>query len=284
MNTGTGAKPLDMEAVHAVELDMLKAVADLCERKGIRYWLYCGTLLGAVRHGGFIPWDDDIDLAMPLKDYRRFLRAADELPDDLECSHLNNTHDHFLLWAKISAKGTTAMPAASAALNIPWGIYIDIYPMIGAFGQGKKLRFQRLLLDTARRLRSADNYRVLREPGIGKKILGMIPFFIRKGISDLMLRFAMRDPEKSQWVGTLDAADFEGKYARQDWAETTMLQFGDRKFPAPVQYDRLLTRMYGDYMKLPPEDKRTPHLDRNGEMIIDPYRDYHSYQKELLEK
>lgn len=81
MNSGTGAKPLDMEAVHAVELDMLKAVADLCERKGIRYWLYCGTLLGAVRHGGFIPWDDDIDIGMMREEYEKFRVAVKK--DDL---------------------------------------------------------------------------------------------------------------------------------------------------------------------------------------------------------
>lgn len=274
---------VNMQAVHAVELEMLKAVAELCDKHGIRYSIYCGTLLGAVRHGGFIPWDDDVDLAVPLKDYRRFLKAADELPEIYECSHLGNTHDFFLLWTKISRKGTTAMPVAASGLKIPWGIYLDIYPMIGAAETDLGLKIQRWLLQTARRLRSAEQYRVLGEPGFGKKILCCIPFPLRKLLSDVMLAMACRDPEKSSRVGTLDAVEFAGKFARTDWTEMTTLRFEDGVFSAPVQYDRILRTMYGDYTKLPPEDQQVPHIDKNGRIIIDPERDYRLYQKEILE-
>ncbi len=275
---------LDMPAIHAAGLDILKAFADLCEKHGLTYTIYCGTLLGAVRHGGFIPWDDDVDIAMPLKDYRRFQKLAHELPERFECCHLGITREFNLLWTKISASGTTSMPVEAAALDIPWGISLDIYPMIGAFEGERGLKLQQNLLLTARRLRSADNYRVRRETGRMKSILSRVPFFLRKGLSDLLLRIAMRDPEKSRRVGTLDAAEFKGKFDREDWTELMPLRFEDREFAAPVRYDKVLRIMYADYMQLPPEEKRIPHISSDGKTIIDPHRDYRLYRNELLEK
>ena len=76
METNNDGKKTDLSAVHKAQLEMLKAVAAVLEEHKLRYCLYCGTLLGAIRHKGFIPWDDDIDLVMPLKDYRKFLRIA----------------------------------------------------------------------------------------------------------------------------------------------------------------------------------------------------------------
>ena len=66
----------DLSAVHGVLLEMLKTLAAFCEANGVRYFLYCGTLLGAIRHKGFIPWDDDVDIVMPFKDYKRFLKPS----------------------------------------------------------------------------------------------------------------------------------------------------------------------------------------------------------------
>ena len=102
-------KNVELTEIHKIELEMLKAVTALCDRYSLRYSIYCGTLLGAVRHKGFIPWDDDIDLAMPLEDYRWFLEHADELPEGFSCIHRGNTPDYQWLWAKVAADGTTYM-------------------------------------------------------------------------------------------------------------------------------------------------------------------------------
>ena len=81
MGNSEDSKRTDLSDIHAVQLEMMKTLAAVFEKNGLRYALYCGTLLGAIRHRGFIPWDDDVDLVMPLEDYRRFLRlAAKELP------------------------------------------------------------------------------------------------------------------------------------------------------------------------------------------------------------
>ena len=275
-------KELDMEAIHAVELEMLKAVDALCEKHGIRYTMYCGTLLGAVRHGGFIPWDDDVDLAMPLKDYRKFLRVAKELPKQFVCCHYGNTPDYFFPWARIAAEGTTYLPPEYAALDIPWGLVIDIYPFVGTWPSLKLLDLQNRLLLFARRLRHAAAYRARGDEGFVKKLLCRIPFPIRKALSDILLRLVMRDPEKAERVGTIDAAPLAGKYTWSDWRDMIRLPFEDGEFMAPANYDRILRKMYGDYMQLPPPEQRTGHSIKN--IIIDPNRDYQLYRQEILNR
>lgn len=270
----------DMDAIHAVELDMLKAVARLCEEHGLRYYIYCGTLLGAVRHRGFIPWDDDVDIAMPLKDYRRFQRFAAELPSRFTCTHLDNEPANYCLWMKIRAEGTTGMDPALASVGIPWGLFLDIYPFIGAAKTGFGIKLQNLLLKAARALRSAEVYRALRVPKLYRRIICAVPFSIRRTISNLLLKIAMKDPEKYERIGTIDSVDFDGKFAREDWDDVILLKFEDSEFCAPARYDKVLRRMYGDYMSLPPEGQRRVHNKQH--QIIDPHRDYREYQREIL--
>ena len=278
----------DLEAIHAVELDMLKAVADLCEKHQIRYAIYCGTLLGAVRHGGFIPWDDDVDLAMPLKDYRRFQAVAEkELPSRFVCSHLDNRKNHYCLWTRITAEGTTAMRAEEARVpDLHWGLFLDIYPLIGAFRTDRGVRLQSWMLLTAQRFRRVVYYRACNDGGAVKRFLYHVPFPARRALSNALLKLAIRDPDKCERVGTVDAMPFEGKFLREDWREMTTLQFEDAVFRAPAQYDKFLRIMYGDYMQLPPEGWRHDHVydDKTGVRIMDPHRDYREYQLEILGK
>ena len=277
---------IDMGAIHAVELDMLKAVTRLCDEHSLRYSLYCGTLLGAVRHKGFIPWDDDVDLVMPLKDYRKFQKVCHELPERFSCIYYDNTPNAYWLWTRVVANGTTFLPLLDGALDVPWGIFLDIYPMIGAAKTQFGVKLQDKLLLLARRLRTVDLYRAIKDKGIIKQILYRIPFPVRRAVSDLILRLVMKDPKKSSRIGTVDAAPFRGKFDLEDWKEMTRLPFEDAEFSAPAKYDKLLHIMYCDYMRIPPQRARKPHFlkDRKQEYIVDPHRDYRLYRQELYGK
>lgn len=273
---------VELTEIHKIELEMLKAVTTLCDRYSLRYSIYCGTLLGAVRHKGFIPWDDDIDLAMPLEDYRRFLQHVDELPEDFICVHRDKTRECSFLWIKIMAAGTTFMNKNAIEVDVPQGIFLDIYPMIGTPDSTFGKKIQQGMLFMAARLQRAAYYRVLHLPGYARKMIAHMPEILRFAVIDFLLYFSLINPESSENIGTIDAVSFSGKFKRKDWQEMTKLLFEDAYYTAPVQYDKILRRMYGDYMKLPPEEKRIGHFEDN--MIIDPHRDYRLYRKELLGK
>ncbi len=275
---------LDLTEVHAAELRILKAVDELCTRHGIRYSIYCGTLLGAVRHKGFIPWDDDVDIAMPLKDYRRFLEVADELPEPYHCYHLGNTRNYYLPWAQVDDKETTCLDTALASLDLSHALSLDVYPFIGAADRLFGVKLQQKALFITRVLRSVAYYQARGDRDIVRRILYLIPYPVRRGIGNLLLKMAMLDPEKHQRIGTVDAADFYGKFEKEDWEEMVRLHFEDGLFPAPAKYDKILCVIYGNYMQLPSENQRGYHNWVYGKLIIDANRSYREYLKEYLKE
>ncbi len=268
--------------IHRVQLKMLKTVVALFEKYDLRYSLYCGTLLGAVRHKGFIPWDDDIDLAMPLEDYRRFLEHADELPSDFVCEHRGNTSDCYQIWTMVLANGTTFMEIDFAQVEEHQGLSLDIYPMVGTPNIFWLRRLQSCFLFVAARLQRAAYYRCMKNPGCARWLIAHCPDVFRRAVIDFIMWLCVIDPGSSEYIGTIDAASFEGKYKREEWKEMTKLPFEDAYYTAPAQYDKILRRMYGDYMKLPPKEKRVGHIKENK--IVDMHRDYRLYRKELLGK
>ncbi len=273
-----------LQEVHAVELGMLKAVDDLCRKHKIRYTLYCGTLLGAIRHGGFIPWDDDIDLAMPLEDYKRFLKVAHELPAPYVMQNRYNTKAFFYVWSRVYADGTAYIKKGMKQPgDLHMGIWMDIYPFCGAARTKRRESLQWFLIECATASRTAEFYRATGyATRLRQKFMMHVPYWIRRIAGNLCLRIAMRDPEKCEKKGTLDVARFEGKYQRDDWKQLTTARFEDREYPIPVDYDRMLRIMYGDYMTPPPEDKRIMH--RDSDWILDVHKDYREYLREWDKK
>ena len=125
---------------------IMKEIVRVCDKHNITYYLSGGTLLGAVRHHGFIPWDDDVDLEMPWKDYKRFLRIApQELPKDLFVQTFYTDPGYPNVFAMVRKSGTTAMPVSQKDLGIHWGIEVDIFPIVGLYRDQRLYRRQRKL-------------------------------------------------------------------------------------------------------------------------------------------
>ena len=273
----------ELREIQAFQRQMLKDVADVCDRHRIRYTIYCGTLLGAVRHGGFIPWDDDIDIAMPLKDYYRFLRIARrEMKDKYFAQNFLSDPRVHILWTQLRANHTTEMRRELASWKKHWGINIDIYPMLGAAEDDEAFARQKKALRHAEAFLIKDYARFLGATSAGwQLVINRLPARLRSWIAFAFMCYAQRDPDRSKWVCTLDAAPFEKKFLRSDWDEMIWGDFDGLRVRMPAAYDKLLRIMYGDYMVLPPEEKRNGHGESFGGMIWDTQRDYKEYQREL---
>ena len=121
----------DLRGLQLCELEILKEFIRICDKHRLKYYLAWGTLLGAVRHQGFIPWDDDIDVCMFYEDYLKFKEICKaELHSDFFYEDSEAHEEYFLYWAKLRKNNTTCMTQSEKKLNIHWGVGIDIFPLV----------------------------------------------------------------------------------------------------------------------------------------------------------
>lgn len=246
--------------------DALCAFDEICRAHNLHYELHYGTLLGAVRHGGFIPWDDDIDLIMPRADYDRLLAILpDCVPDGFVYAPTQYAGMFLDFIPRFSSCQLTIRSIHSwygGLLNHPG---LDIFVMDAACG-GVMRKIQLLMLRVCYALAMGFRRDVEMEKYTGLMKLGasVLPKIGKR----LGLRRVCAWYDKvSRWgsgksgkVFLSNAVPFylPKSYDAAWFSERTMLTFNGREFPAPAGYDALLKCLYGDYMQLPPEDKRHP--------------------------
>ena len=278
-----------MSTLREVQLkgyEILNQVVDICEENNLTYYLSSGTLLGAIRHDGFIPWDNDIDIEMPLKDYRKFLQIAKkELPENLFLQTYYTDPGYNEMWAKVRANGTTSIQIAWKDYGIHLGIGIDVFPLVGIYKNPFLRKLQVKLHGLCRTLIAKDYVVAVNPTELQNKKLRMlytIPRSIRVGICKLLEHFTFRDPSKEENVSIVF---MEINYAVKGNAYDSSVKkkFESREFLIPQDYDHVLTQLYGDYMTPPPESERNGHEGTHGRIIYDCDRDYYEYLRELRE-
>ncbi len=267
--------------------DIFKEVVKVCEKHGFSYYLFQGTLLGAVRHGGFIPWDDDFDIAMPWKDFRKFIRYAEkELPDDLSVQTFSNQPGYPNCFIMVRKNGTSAMPSNAAELDIHWGIEIDIFPLIGVY-KNKRLRdFQvrkmrhlsKILLIEYKKLAEPES--LLTDPVYRKYSEHTLKQRIRYCRFWMFLMTRSANPSE---IASLDYG-LKNPMKKECYANCVKLKFEDGEYYAPCGYDDILRAYYGEYMTPPPEQERNGHELKMGEIIWDTQRDYSYYREQKRQK
>lgn len=258
-----------LRQVQLVQLEILKEVDSLCKKHDINYWLAGGTQLGAVRHNGFIPWDDDLDIAMLRDDYERFINVAQKELDERYFVQTWDTDPFFALpITKIRKKGTLFVEAGSCKSKLNQGIFIDVFPY-DAWCENEMEREHRakLMYLYYKLLLVKSKYSPWLNGGSFniKKWLAYTPV---RAISVIIpketmkkkyfkLQTAERQNVNSEYVfGSGEPQNIRSPMRRVVVEKLVLHQFEDMQAPIPCNFDEYLSKAYGDYMKLPPEDKR----------------------------
>lgn len=264
-------KELTLREIQAQSLEILQAVHDHCIANGIKYSLAYGTLIGAIRHKGFIPWDDDVDIIMPRPDYERFVASFSAPGLGLVCE---KDPDYYLNYCRVfdTAKtgSTTFLPIGK---NYQGGMWIDVFPADGV--SDDKEEFVRNIGEVKKNWMMQLRYRyslasfrdILRTCGIKDFLILMAIKLSGQGRKKLdannavVRNNAVRIPygNTEHWSQLCILDDGIRNYQLcEDFAETVDAEFEGRTFKVMKGYDRVLRNIYGDYMQLPPEDQRQP--------------------------
>lgn len=259
---------LSTEEIQSISLEMMKKVHSFMIENHLRYSLYGGSLIGAIRHHGFIPWDDDVDIAMPQPDYEKLLEVwcdTDELK--LFSPELGNSD---MLFARICDIRKTR-----SYERVPWkkdaaGIWIDIFPItaVPTSLEEHSNHIKRMARLVRRAYYMRYSYcRPSMFSGFRDKIMAIYKMFAfrwinkKKIIKEAHIRaFDTYDYNTTSYVGEVVFLDYPNKehLPKEWWSDFIMVDFADTQFMVVSHYDEVLKNYYNDYMKLPPIEERIP--------------------------
>lgn len=264
---------------------ILDEIDRVCKEAGLQYYLYAGTLLGAVRHGGFIPWDDDIDIVMFRKDYDAFVDACDKYlnKDEYELQTIISDPEASNPWMKLHAKNTAFISGLRRAGAFE-GINIDIFPVDNAPDDKAELEKRAKYFD---RMNFIYQWRFQEHKKnatwkmkIYQKAISLIPPINEKKFK---LKYD-KEIQKYNDVETENVVYFSNrKYikkviSRHCFDSVVMMNFDGKEYPAPSGWKDVLVGLYGpNYMELPPEDQR---VTVHGTKIIDTEKSWRCYKGE----
>jgi lipopolysaccharide cholinephosphotransferase len=273
----------NMKDVRQVQLDLLEKFTDVCERNNLKFFLSGGSLIGAIRHQGYIPWDDDIDLIMPRKDFEKLREiAAYEFKEPYFLQTEESDPDIFLGgFARLRNSNTTHIEPwymDNPAGNL--GIWIDICVLDFLYEnlhdrqkQIQKIRYyQRMLY--IKTSKNPEKFLEISSPYL--RILKFIALFYSKSKIRELLHKSLTCCQNSKYVTSFTYHTyryFPYTFEVKDFSTFVPMRFDRLTVPIPIGYDNILRLQYGDYMILPPVEKQIPH--HTG--IIDPYIPYKNY-------
>ena len=257
---------LASSAVQKAALNVLAFVGGLCKKLGLRYWLAYGTAIGAARHGGFIPWDDDIDICMPRRDYGELLRYFDEHAQELApFAAVGPSLERPTPFLITRVTDMRYVMEGEFGDEVRLGAFVDVYPLDG-LGDGERsalMRKRKMKKLAARYFRAGDwDYYNRNCPPVKRAIkrkigrLGGGAGAMYRNLMDEALKF---DFETSEFVSVVVGMTYM-PFCRREWFDGTVkVGFEGMEVPLPVGYDEILRVFYGDYMQLPPEADRVGH-------------------------
>ena len=277
-----------MNDLQKKQLEILKAFINVCEKHHLRYFAVGGTALGAIRHQGFIPWDDDIDVGMPVEDYDKFITLQNEFNDSPYFIQTWQSDPHYIYaFAKLRDSSTTFIENYYKNHRINHGVWIDIFPISGITDKDIPLNkckpfLRRFMTQINLSYLGALTRKVHKKTFFKDILLNIVGglFYLlnvnhyrQKKMDKMFKKYPL---EKAKYAGNFHFF-WTGKVEGVNPAfflDTISVPFEDTHINVVREYDKYLTTLYGDYMTPPPENKREGHHHYSGLDLNTPYLEY----------
>lgn len=253
---------MNIKNIHEIELEILKYFRSFCLKNGLTFFMDSGTLLGAVRHKGFIPWDDDIDLVMPRTDYEKLKEIASKFENSkYKALFLENTSDYYYPYIKLVDKRTSIEEENQQGIK-ELGIFIDIFP-IDVLPENVKERndYFKKISYLKRITRISSQKSSLSKNPFKILVVKIFNIFPTRKLAKKFDEIASSYSKQSSIFCTEAVGSTANRSLSKDIFKTAVfIDFENESMPAPIGYIEYLEKLYGDYMKLPPESNRTNHV------------------------
>lgn len=253
-----------LRKIQMIELEMLVEVDRICKKHDIKYTIIGGTLLGAVRDGNFIPWDDDADIAMLRHEYEKFCKAAAKDLDSgrFYFQNMDNTPGYRWGYAKLRRRNTLFLREHQESMPYEQGVFLDIFPIDATPDNLIMRRVHEFCCFLVRKILWSAVGRMTAANPLEKLIYMLLYCIPEEKVKRMYYRLILkRNSSTTEVVRTLTfpAPKPLHGYYRRWFAETEPIEFEGISFEAVKDYDEWLHYEFGDYMILPPEDKRKAH-------------------------
>lgn len=258
-------KRLDLPQVQKRLLGIATVVDGICRRHEIPLYMIAGTMLGAVRHKGFIPWDDDMDFAVPYEHYYGLIQVLrEELPVKMRCLTFDVSETYSIPWIKVEDTETVVY---DGCLDLPKekmpGLTIDIFPLVSCGKEGNDGSIKKI-----QRWLTIQRIAYSKSIGSNSKIKNVVKRMIRfftpwsaKAINNKIKKLVSGIPEGDYYTIPVDP-NYYGRYFPKEWFSPLVnFKFEDCELFGVTNYDKYLTALYHDYMQLPPEGERRVHFE-----------------------
>lgn len=264
-----------LKEIQLIELDILDFIDQVCGQYGLRYFLAGGTLLGAVRHKGFIPWDNDMDISMPRKDYDIFTEKFNEYAYQngmpYEVLKITNSGHYCCPFIKVVDKRTILQDGEHQKFKgRDMGVFVDIFPIDGLASNSEK-EVERMLSARNKCINLSLSFAEFTNLNF-KETIKLSLYKMRYSLKNreaLLNKFQnemrQNDFDRSPYIMSTFGLRGKKEVMEQSlFSKSITLEFENKSYPAPIGYREYLTQMYGDYMMLPPVEKRVVPHDFEG--------------------
>ena len=252
-----------LKKLQQTETEILKEVVKICDKYKINYFLLYGTLLGAVRHKGFIPWDDDIDIAMPREDYNLFIEKAKiELNGKYQLDYIENNKNYYLNFIKVRNINTSYEEYNLKGYSGNKGIWIDIFPLDYADKIGIEVKMKNKIVKVLSKILSYKSINLKKNNVIFNFLIKITKIIPNKFFINFVTNILTNKKDNGKYL--ISHCDFDplklNIYETNDIFPLSKIEFENNDYNVPNNYKRVLESIYGsDYMELPPIEKRKTH-------------------------